>query len=132
MGIAKEQDPYRYDVPGFEQGLFNNSPPGQQLQQPQNAKGSLPAHTDGTYSSLYEHTAAWVQCGGSQTTGSDTGGPSQKLLSAHQQAVYTPVLQAQPVQQAQQYSQPQQYLQAPVQQPQQQYVQAGYSAAQTQ
>ncbi|KAJ2561613.1 hypothetical protein GGH12_003866 [Coemansia sp. RSA 1822] len=120
---------------------------GQQLQQPQNAKGSLPAHTDGTYSSLYEHMAAWVQGGGSQTTGSDTGGPSQKPLSAHQQAVYMPVQQAQhpqqtqqvqnpqqtqQIQQAQQYSQPQQYLQAPVQQPQQQYMQAGYSAAQTQ
>ncbi|KAJ2470901.1 hypothetical protein IWW56_006440, partial [Coemansia sp. RSA 2131] len=154
---AKEQDPYGYDVPGFEQGPFNDSPPagsqppppyspvsGQLPQQPQDAKGSLPARTDGTYSSSYEHTAAWVQGGGSQTTGSDTGGPSQKPLSAHQQAVYTPVQQVQPVQQAphpqqtqqiqqaQQYSQPQQYSQAPVQQPQQQYVQAGYSAVQTQ
>ncbi|KAJ1760458.1 hypothetical protein LPJ58_001732, partial [Coemansia sp. RSA 1591] len=112
---AKEQDPYGYDVPGFEQGPFNDSPPvgsqppppyspvsGQHQQQQQDAKGSLPARTDGTYSSSYEHTAAWVQGGGSQTTGSDTGGPSQKPLSAHQQAVYTPVHQVQPVQQVQQ------------------------------
>ncbi|KAJ2173027.1 hypothetical protein GGH16_002042, partial [Coemansia sp. RSA 560] len=144
---AKEQDPYGYDVPGFEQGPFNDSPPvgsqppppyspvSGQHQQQQDAKGSLPARTDGTYSSSYEHTAAWVQGGGSQTTGSDTGGPSQKPLSAHQQAVYTPVHQVQPVQQVQQtqqYSQPQQYSQAPAQQPQQQYVQAGYSTAQPQ
>ncbi|KAJ2722208.1 hypothetical protein H4R23_004500, partial [Coemansia sp. Cherry 401B] len=138
---TREQDPYTYDVPGVENqgkagssgsGSAQQAPPPpysplsqqkqqQQQFQPQDAKGSLPPRTDGTYSSSYEHTAAWVQGTGSQTTGSDAGGPShQAQQTGYAQA---PPPQQQQQQPPQQYSQPppQQYSQAPAQQ---QYSQA--------
>ncbi|KAJ2847152.1 hypothetical protein IWW36_004000 [Coemansia brasiliensis] len=134
-------DPYSYNVPGVEnsnaahdgvQGQQAPPPPYSPVHQQQHQEqqqqavdskgGALPPRTDGTYSSSYEHTAAWVQ-GGSQTTGSDAGGPSynhtqQAPLSAHQQPTYVPVTTMQPqnVAYSGAVSQPPQFAQAPVQQ----------------
>ncbi|KAJ2352217.1 hypothetical protein H4S02_013496, partial [Coemansia sp. RSA 2611] len=151
---TREQDPYTYDVPGVENqgkagssgsGSAQQAPPPpysplsqqkqqQQQFQPQDAKGSLPPRTDGTYSSSYEHTAAWVQGTGSQTTGSDAGGPSHQAQQTGYAQAPPPQQQQQPPQQysqppPQQYSQApaqQQYSQAPAQQPP--HLQQAYSA----
>ncbi|KAJ2011625.1 hypothetical protein GGI06_004456 [Coemansia sp. S85] len=85
----------------------------------------LPPRTDGTYSSSYEHTAAWVQGSASHTTGSESGagaGPSHAVAPQQYQQQQSP--QVQPLQPQQQvFAQPpvsqqqqQQYLQPPVSQ----------------
>ncbi|KAJ1646636.1 hypothetical protein LPJ64_001917 [Coemansia asiatica] len=75
-------DPYAFDVPGYEGGgVTSPSPPPYSsvpidMAQQQN----LPPRTDGTYSSSYEHTAAWVQQSSpahTATNGSETGGPGR-------------------------------------------------------
>ncbi|KAJ2402540.1 hypothetical protein GGI23_000640, partial [Coemansia sp. RSA 2559] len=81
------------------------------------SSSALPVRTEGTYSSSYEHTAAWVQGSASQTTGSDTAGPAHhnESLQHHQQQ--QPVVQyAPPPQQHSSQPPPQQQ-----QQQQQQY-----------
>ncbi|KAJ1816365.1 hypothetical protein LPJ56_004312, partial [Coemansia sp. RSA 2599] len=76
-----EGDPYAYDVPGYEGGVMTSSSPPPYSSVPidmaqQQQQQHLPPRTDGTYSSSYEHTAAWVQGSASHTTtGSETGGP---------------------------------------------------------
>ncbi|KAJ2777201.1 hypothetical protein GGI15_004584, partial [Coemansia interrupta] len=124
---AGQVDPYALDLPGYDMGvrpggLSTSPPPYSPVQQEmlQGAGGSLPARTDGTYSSSYEHTAAWVQGSTSQTTGSDTGGPSRHPSVVSQPAV------SQAVVSQQQYSQPM-VSQPMVSQPQ--YSQAQYSQA---
>ncbi|KAJ1724416.1 hypothetical protein LPJ53_001316 [Coemansia erecta] len=124
---AGQVDPYALDLPGYDMGarpggLSTSPPPYSPVQQEmmQGAAGSLPARTDGTYSSSYEHTAAWVQGSTSHTTGSDTGGPSR-----HPSAVSQPAVSQAAVSQTQ-------YSQAAVSQPmtsQVQYSQAQYSQA---
>ncbi|KAJ2079786.1 hypothetical protein H4R24_003542 [Coemansia sp. RSA 988] len=134
-------DPYTYDVPGYENqvtGVGGNGSPGatgqRQQQAPppyspaaQEAMNNLPARTEGTYSSSYEHTAAWVRGNGSHTTESDAGGPSRPAqtqqqpqqhytaqpLSANQQPAYSQPPYSQPVGQLQQQPQ-QQYSQPPM------------------
>ncbi|KAJ2391401.1 hypothetical protein GGI05_002954, partial [Coemansia sp. RSA 2603] len=76
-----QNDPYALDLPGYEMGGRPGglSPPPYTAvqQQAQDGQGGvLPPRTDGTYSSSYEHTAAWVQGSASHTTGSETGGPA--------------------------------------------------------
>ncbi|PIA18793.1 hypothetical protein COEREDRAFT_79365 [Coemansia reversa NRRL 1564] len=131
-------DPYTYDVPGYENqvtagGAGSNGSPGSAGQRQQQAPppyspaaqaviNNMPPRTEGTYSSSYEHTAAWVQGNCSHTTESDTGGPSRPAqtqqqnyvtqpLSAHQHPAYSQPPYSQPVGQVQQ--QPQQQQQYP-------------------
>ncbi|KAJ1991062.1 hypothetical protein GGI25_003891 [Coemansia spiralis] len=82
-------DPYSYDVPGYD------SQPPQQSAPPPYAE-ALPGRTEGTYSSSYEHTAAWVQGSASHTTGSDAGGgPAHNSVSQAASYSQAPVSQAQ-------------------------------------
>ncbi|KAJ1882682.1 hypothetical protein LPJ57_000748 [Coemansia sp. RSA 486] len=75
-----ENDPYAYDVPGYEPGnpgTTASPPPYSSVPVDILAQQNMPPRTDGTYSSSYEHTAAWVQGSASHTnaSGSETGGP---------------------------------------------------------
>ncbi|KAJ1935549.1 hypothetical protein GGF37_005952, partial [Kickxella alabastrina] len=90
-------DPYAYDVPGYE-GVATGggrldaksmSPPPYTPVPPIDiaAQGgdALPPRTDGTYSSSYEHTAAWVQGSASHTTGGSEPGISVMHTGGQQQ-----------------------------------------------
>ncbi|KAJ1768654.1 hypothetical protein LPJ74_004716 [Coemansia sp. RSA 1843] len=142
-------DPYSYDVPGYEANQLPSSmsqgnnaavsapPPYSPVPQqqatavPVSGSAGLPMRTEGTYSSSYEHTAAWVQGSASQTTGSDTAGPTHfnthTPLGQQQQLAQQQPVQQQPMQYTQQtvpYSQPPPPVnQAPQQQQQQQQQQ---------
>ncbi|KAJ2897367.1 hypothetical protein GGI21_004950, partial [Coemansia aciculifera] len=154
-------DPYSYDLPeydnpnhvanpgdlkassgagGYAPGAASaGSPPPysiapHELQQQGQQQAVLPPRTDGTYSSSYEHTAAWVQGSASHTTGSESGaaGPSHAAVAVsnpqHYQQMFTqppvsqqyqpPVSQQYQVPVSQQYQPPvsQQYQQTPVSQ----------------
>ncbi|KAJ2557940.1 hypothetical protein EV175_001044, partial [Coemansia sp. RSA 1933] len=137
-------DPYSYDVPGYEaaqlpatpQGSVGNNnnavvgappsvsaqsanapPPYSPTLQPAAAAAPLPVRTDGTYSSSYEHTAAWVQGSASHTTGSETAGPThneaqqqqQYPMQQRQHGLPPSSSQSQPQPQPQSQSQSQQY-----------------------
>ncbi|KAJ2715874.1 hypothetical protein H4R19_000961 [Coemansia spiralis] len=109
-------DPYSYDAPGYEGqpaaavGAMGgssggsgspmvNPPPPPYTMQSRAATAVLPARTEGTYSSSYEHTAAWVQGNGPHSAASDAdSGASHhhqaqhyaQPLSPHQQPQYLP------------------------------------------
>ncbi|KAJ1726428.1 hypothetical protein LPJ61_005192, partial [Coemansia biformis] len=120
-------DPYSYDVPGYEgqvasgssggSGSPNMVPPPPPYTTQGRPAGGLPARTEGTYSSSYEHTMRWVQDVGSHSgkagaTGGSAGQyreqPLDQPLSPHQQPHYvTSVQPTQPPADAVQYmSQP--------------------------
>ncbi|KAJ2725882.1 hypothetical protein GGI07_000927, partial [Coemansia sp. Benny D115] len=66
-------DPYSYDAPGIPQQPSSPPPYTPVPMEVMQGANGLPPRTDGTYSSSYEHTAAWVQGNSSHTTGSDGG-----------------------------------------------------------
>ncbi|KAJ2067592.1 hypothetical protein IW146_006914, partial [Coemansia sp. RSA 922] len=138
-------DPYSYDLPEYDNQGQNPSPnpnPKAGGQQPgagyapavtvspppysiapQDAQ-VLPPRTDGTYSSSYEHTAAWVQGSASHTTGSESGagaGPTHAVAAPaaqqyHQQSPHVQPLQPQQQVFSQQQPPTSQYQQPPVSQ----------------
>ncbi|KAJ2768851.1 hypothetical protein IWQ57_003359, partial [Coemansia nantahalensis] len=103
-------DPYSYDAPGPDgqpAGMGGSSggsggspginpPPPYSMQSSSSRPAPLPARTEGTYSSSYEHTAAWVQ-GNAPHASSDPGSGA---------GLHPPQPQQQQQQPQQQFSQP--------------------------
>ncbi|KAJ2001054.1 hypothetical protein GGI04_003894 [Coemansia thaxteri] len=127
-GGASAGDPYSYDLPEYANNP-STTPQGQGAAAapagagspppyspvPQDAQQLLPPRTDGTYSSSYEHTAAWVQGSASHTTGSEIGsGPVQQMVPPAVSNVAAAAAVSVPGHHHQQmYAQASQYQQAP-------------------
>ncbi|KAJ2744061.1 hypothetical protein GGI20_003282, partial [Coemansia sp. BCRC 34301] len=132
-------DPYSYELPEYDNPnkvpspnpkagggyapAAGSPPPYTIASQDVQGHQVLPPRTDGTYSSSYEHTAAWVQGSASHTTGSESGaaGPSHVAAVAGSQPQYyqSQVQQQLPppqavVSQQQQQQQQQHHHQAPM------------------